>query len=184
MSMQYKATQQHEAQYRRALVSELYRKGNSLNQVTAIISEKLRPGAKPYCKATICADLKRIRQEWRTARLSNMDEKVEHELAVIDQAEAAAWEGWERSIGKYTVKTQETGGGPQGPVNKESIKTEHLAGDPRFLQMVQDCIDKRCKILGLYAAIKSEVDVTGKALFDMVAKARERLQPPPEQSQE
>jgi hypothetical protein len=34
------------------------------------------------------------------------------------------------------------------------------AGDPRFLAGIQWCIEQRCKILGLLAAVKNEL--TGK----------------------
>ena len=63
--------------------------------------------------------------------VSDFNQRKAEELAKIDNVEREAWVAWTTSKGNQTP-----------------------AGDPRFLQNVQWCIQKRCKILGLDAAEK------------------------------
>jgi hypothetical protein len=79
------------------------------------------------CQQQISYDLKVLQQRWQEAAAADVATKKALELGRVDHLEAVAWEAWGRSCqaGKGQV------------------------GDPRFLDKVSQCIDLRCKILGL-----------------------------------
>jgi hypothetical protein len=102
-------------------------------------------------------DIKAIRADWRANTRWNFEEKQNLELARLDQVELEAWKGWARTIGKVKTVRQEVDS--QG--KKRLVTTiEHQAGDPRFLEVVRNCVRTRCEILGLNAPI--EARITGR----------------------
>lgn len=126
----------------------------------------------------------KLREEWKKERLNNMDEAKNVELQRIDRLETKYWEAWERSI-EETKKTKNKqratprrtdGGGTEMSVltaDKE-IMTEERLGDPRYLEGVRWCIDKRCKILGLDAPINANVNHSGTVVNRTVFKTKIR----------
>jgi transposase len=119
-------------------------------------------------QATVCRDLQALQASWLDSALMNFDEAKAHELAKVDRLEREYWQAWERSCEnaetitrkvKGRMERRETDDGEfiaEQPA--EATKTSKgQAGDPRFLQGVQWCIDKRCKIMGIDAPQKVEV---------------------------
>lgn len=105
----------------------------------------------------VSLDLKRIRQKWLESTLRDFNEAKAQELAKIDQAERQAWRGWTRSLrDAETVKVTEEG----EDAGKRVVTTKGQAGDPRFIELVLKCIERRCKLLGLDAPVRS--DITGQ----------------------
>ncbi len=149
-------------QKRRVTVSEMYLAGKTQYQIALEVG---------VTRQQISQDLKRIRQEWRSSTLHNFDEKVGLELAKLDQVEHDAWVAWGDSIGTHVVTTQKNG--EHGL--ETTIRTEKLAGDPRYLHIILDCVEKRCKMLGLFAAVKSSVEVTSYTLQELVNRRRQKL---------
>ncbi len=103
-----------------------------------------------YTQPQICYDLKIIRKRWMESSVSDFNQRKAEELAKIDNVEREAWVAWTTSKGNQTP-----------------------TGDPRFLQNVQWCIQKRCKILGLDAIEKlmltsSDLEATGQAIGEIV----------------
>jgi hypothetical protein len=106
-------------------------------------------------------DLKILQKRWQESALAHLDAKKAQELARLDHLEAVAWSAWERScqdaetITSSTVKGRVSKEGATLPdLQKVSTMTKHQAGDPRFLEHVYRCIDKRCEVLGLNAPKK------------------------------
>jgi hypothetical protein len=63
---------------------------------------------------------------------------------------------------------------PKSPTRKASVRREGQAGDPRFLERIQKCIDQRCAILGLgeeQAALKA-ASLGLATLLDQARQAR------------
>jgi hypothetical protein len=112
---------------------------------------------------TVHHDISCAREEWRTRAADAIDELKKRELSRIDQLETEAWKGWLRSIGKTKIIRTESGTGSQGPINKTSETVEKKAGDPRFLEQVNRCIESRRKILGLDAPNKIGFGADGSA---------------------
>lgn len=116
--------------------------------------------------ATVSRDIKFLQSEWQQSALVDIDAAKAKELAKVDRLEREYWEAWERSCQDAETVTQKTKGVVQRKQDEdgkfvaerpaEATKTSKgQAGDPRFLQGVQWCIDKRCKILGIDAPMKS-----------------------------
>jgi hypothetical protein len=94
------------------------------------------------------------------------EQGVKPELDRIDHLEREAWDAWERSkrhrlVSVSGIEEKSTGSAaddrPAAPTEtrtrEETRKTDQV-GDPRFLEKVAWCIDQRCKILGLHAAVR------------------------------
>ncbi len=111
----------------RAEIARLYLSGTLQVNIAAEIG---------VSQQQISYDLKIIRQQWLDSALRDFDEARSRELAKIDNLEITYWQAWQRVEGQTRV-------GPQ-------------LGDLRFLQGVQWCIDRRCKLLGLDAPDRME----------------------------
>lgn len=107
-------------------------------------------------------DLKVIQREWKEETAFDLDSFKALQLAKLDHLERRSWESFEKSKkrfhqvivkGKATKNKQESGGGDP---DEMIVKTETRNGDPQFLEKILSCIDKRCKILGLYSPDKIE----------------------------
>jgi hypothetical protein len=104
----------------------------------ARVAEKLLHGRRQYeiaeeeqCDpATISRDIAAIREELRTRSAKDLAEAKIETLEKIALLERVAWSAWHES------------------------KLPGRPGDPRYLRVVQDCFEERCKILGLYAPEK------------------------------
>ncbi|MFA5150268.1 MAG: ECF-type sigma factor [Candidatus Omnitrophota bacterium] len=132
-------------------VASLYLKG----VIQADIADQLG-----ISQSTVSKDLKLIQSEWAVARINDIDERKRIELAKIDNLELTYWDGWKRSQENAEVETTKLKGrDADKPTDLEKTKrVEGQVGDPRFLQGVANCIDKRCELLGLNAP--KNVDVT------------------------
>jgi hypothetical protein len=102
----------------------------------------------------ISNDLKEIRRRWRESTIRDFDQIKDEQLQKIDLMESEAWAAWIRSCGNRTVELEETTLSDKGDTVKSATKKEKLIGDPRFLQMIDTCILRRCKILGIDAEVK------------------------------
>ena len=123
---------------RRERVAKLYLEGHNQQAIADRVS---------CCVATVCKDLKALQAEWRENAESDFSDKMATEIAKLDKIEATAWEGFRDS--KETVET-----------NTNGATIKKTAGEPRFLVIIQNCIDKRCKILGIDAP--GRVELSGK----------------------
>jgi hypothetical protein len=120
-------------------------------------------------QSLVSRDLMWVRERWLENLLEGFDAKKAQELARLDHLEAEAWDAWKRSrqVREVTIAETMEGGeflGPDGrplsmtPRRVARVRREVQVGDPRFMDVVDRCIDKRCKILGLYAAKRVRVD--------------------------
>ena len=113
---------------------------------------------------TVSRDLKALQGNWLQSALLDFNEAKAQQLAKIDRLEREYWEAWARSCEDAETVRQE--GGPKSkdgkllPPDKVVRTSKGQAGDPRFLQGVQWCIDRRCKILGVDAP--QALELTGK----------------------
>lgn len=99
-------------------------------------------------QATISLDLKAIHAEWLESAVRDLDARKAMELAKVDEVERQAWVAWARSMENAETKREKVKIGADG----ETIKiSKGQAGDPRFLDAVLKCVERRCKILGVEA---------------------------------
>jgi predicted transcriptional regulator len=128
---------------RRKRVAELYLAG--LTQWET--AEKLG-----VVQSTVSKDLAVIRGEWLASALQDFDARKAEELAKVDRLERVALDAWERSCRDAVSVATTTGrtdkeGAPLPDQVTTTVKGQ--AGDPRFLERVAWCVNKRCEILGL-----------------------------------
>lgn len=106
-------------------------------------------------QSTVSRDLKALQDEWRRERVMDINEAKQKELAKIDVLELTYWEAWERSKENAETETTKMQGaavaGAQPTHVEKQKRVEGQVGDPRFLQGVERCIERRCKILGIDA---------------------------------
>ena len=107
-------------------------------------------------QSQISRDLATIQRRWRESSIVDIYEAKQRELERIDVLEREYWQAWEASKGEQSRSTASK----TGDVARAQVVKYESAGDPRFLAGIQWCIEQRCKILGLLAAVKNEL--TGK----------------------
>jgi len=139
---------------------------------------------------TISRDLKVLKKRWMKEAVEDIDQAKGEVLREIQEARRVAWEGYEKSLDDFKskiIKGRGLGKDSQGKTTGESIeqtiKTEDRNGDPRFLEVVMKCIDRRCKLMGLDAPDKHEH--TGKGggpiqIEEQRAAVEERLKNDPD----
>lgn len=128
---------------RRAIVSDMYLKGYQ----QTVIAKKVG-----VTQQQVSYDLKILMQQWKAEQLKNIDEMVTAELIKINKLEVEYYEAWEKSKGKDT--TIKRSGKIEKPEFIQQVENSNF-GDPRYLAGVQWCVNKRCELLGLNAAVKT-----------------------------
>lgn len=128
-------------------IAELYLRG--INQHTIAAELGISQGQ-------VSLDLKSIRKEWLDSSLFDFNARQAEELAKIDNLEATYWTAWERSLKDVSTKTKRAfkSLASEASSNEISETVQQKTGDPRYLEGIRWCIDKRCEILGLNAPIK------------------------------
>jgi hypothetical protein len=94
---------------------------------------------------TVSRDLAEIRKAWLEEAVKDVSEVKAKELARIDAAEEQAWRAWMKSQeDAHTLRSRTRG------TDDETVKvSKGQAGDPRFLELILKCVQKRCEILGI-----------------------------------
>lgn len=151
-----------ELQDRRRKVWYMRLRGMSLKEIAAAIRAE---AGGTYSIATAGKDIEAVRQEWRAEQSASVDEWVNEQLAELELLREQAMAEWERSK-LQTKSLKEESSAKDG--EKTTITIEERLGDPRYLSVVQDCIEKRAKLLGLYKPEKRELlGPNGKPLVSL-----------------
>ncbi len=140
-----------EAEKQREQISALYLKGRTQYS----IADELQ-----ISRAMVAYDLKVIQDRWHKSTTMNLDDAKARELAKIDKLEATYWEAWERSCEMREATMTEQRKTDDGSETKASLRHENRDGNPAFLAGVMQCIERRCRLLGIDAPVKAEL--TGK----------------------
>jgi hypothetical protein len=131
---------------RRAQVANLYLRG--FRRQTEIANQL------GVDRATVSRDLKVIKERWKDSAVRDLDEAREQELDRLAIIEQEAWVAWEASKKARETSTTEQITGADGERLKAGIRKEAQTGDPRYITIIQSCVDQRCKLLGLNAPQK------------------------------
>jgi hypothetical protein len=164
---------------RRLAVMDQYMRGS--NQYTLAAKHGVT-------QQTISKDLAWVRKLWVKNTMLDMDEAKAREVAKLDNLELMYLEEWQRSKQTFSktrhIKTAKSRPSRRKTKEGELLEqetekyaedfeeTEERAGDPRYLQGAERCVEQRCKILGLYAATK--VEATGKDGKDLIPPASDQ----------
>lgn len=164
----------HVKQGRMVIVADLYKRGWSIRKIADEV--KARMGTTCSTK-TIWNDINDLLKEWQAARIQDTDARLQLELERIDDCVAELWEQWDKSKEDWTrehnkrigvpVAASDGNGGQDGQQTEiQTVKREHMEenvvglGNPAYIAEIRQQLAERRKLLGLYAATKSEV--TGK----------------------
>lgn len=105
--------------------------------------------------------INKIINEWKNSDLININEHKKKELEKLNVIESEAWQAWHNSTKEKLTKIARN----KNEVTEKTVKSEDNYGNSIFLKIVLDCIDKRCKILGLNAPVqasaKLKAEITG-----------------------
>ena len=151
---------------RRNRVLEAYRDGLRLYEIAE---------AESVSRVTIWSDLRWVHEQLISRSVGAFEQRMVRELQTLAWIENEATEAWEQSK-LYAQATKVTSekvlDADRQLVGTEKVKTQAVrkgqCGDPRFLSQIADCVDKRCKLFGLYAPEKKDINISQ-------AKRRERL---------
>lgn len=144
---------------RRRKVADLYLHGKTQWEIAAEFGVN---------QSVISRDLKALLSEWLKASLVDIDELKARELMKIDHLELEYITAWDRSKGRKEITSTERTDAGNVQKGKAIIKHEERDGNPAFLQGIQWCIDKRCKLLGLDAPTqaKMDTDIVFRVIYD------------------
>lgn len=161
----------HIKEGRMVIVADLYKRGWSIKK----IAEEVRARMNTTCSTrTIWNDIQSLLEEWRATRIHDTDQRLQLELERIDDCVAELWEQWDKSKEDWVrehnrrvgvpVSTEGNGNGEATEivtVKRENV-TENIVGlgNPAYMAEIRQQLAERRKLLGLYAATKTEV--TGK----------------------
>lgn len=146
--------------------SDLFIKGYSYREIKIRLDEDLKRRGLTYTISfqLIYQDLQQLLIEWKKERFDNIDKYVDKELKTLDRLEAESWQAWERStLTKEKKKERKNSDRPKNVQAEErnadyygynETTTETLSGDPRFLDMILKCQQRRAKLLGYDAPVK------------------------------
>lgn len=149
---------QDEIRRDRAIVAEMYLKGETQHDIAAYLEERRDYN---YNRSKVANDIQRLRETWEQSALMDFHRRRAQELAKIDLLEQEYWEAWEESREPYQERTvegepaanEELNGHP-GALDVDEVsytRKEPKSGNPQFLRGIQWCINKRCELLGLDA---------------------------------
>jgi hypothetical protein len=120
---------------RRLKVEELFSRGMSLSHISIELGVP---------KSQVTRDFQHIRQQRQDIYAEDLNLARQEELARIAQIQQKAWLAWDRSCqdaGPVKITWTIHGALPHA--------RQGLAGDPRFLTILLDCVKQRRAILGL-----------------------------------
>lgn len=163
------ARRNHLKEGRKEIIAPLYKRGWSI----AKIAEEVKTRMNTTCSTrTVWNDINELLDEWRAARIQDVDQRLQLELERIDDAVQELWEQWDKSKEDYVRERNKRIGVPAPTDNNGeaseivTVKRENnsesviMLGNPAYIAEIRQQLAERRKLLGLYAATKTEV--TGK----------------------
>lgn len=142
---------------RQQRVAELYCQQKTQYEIAEIVG---------VTQACVCGDLGELRQRWLANSQMNMTERLSKEIATLDNLERIAMDAWLRSCEdaeeitttksppRLNIKLKDGDTlkkkTPAKPtVTSEITKVKGQSGNPAFIAEARQCVEKRCKLLGL-----------------------------------
>lgn len=132
----------------RETIAKLYMQGKSQYEIAEVINAQY---SFTITQQQVSSDLKVIRDRWLESSIRDFDAAKSEQLAKIDLMESEAWEAWDKSKETAKVITRKQGGKNAGEV---TTRIERQTGNPAYLNIVDRCIERRCRLLGLDAELK------------------------------
>lgn len=148
-----------EREVRAPTVAKMYLRGMSHRAIASALKIDFK---------TVGKDIEHCRKIWRENSLKSFEAHLAEQLAKLDQAEAAAWNGWERSqLDDVQTSTEETETA-DGPIMKTKMSKRGQSGQAAFIATVTKIVELRCKLLGLLDKDAAEQSIA-TANFNVVS---------------
>jgi len=144
------------------IVAPMYLRGKTHTEICEALN-KVRP--YKLSRSQITLDIKELNRRWQKQCNEAVTAVKARQLAVIDEVERAAWEAFERSLQASQRTTQESEAEPvEGKPDLQKkkrarVQRENRDGDPRWLDIVMRCVERRCKIIGVDAPTRGAIDL-------------------------
>lgn len=172
---------------RKAIEAPLYKRGWSIARITEEVRERLNTSCSTR---TVWNDINELLEEWRTARINDIDERLQLELERIDDAVSELWEQWDKSKEDWVREHNKRVGVPvpagdgknQDGESTEivTVKRENVSenvvglGNPAYIAEIRQQLAERRKLLGLYAPEKRELEHKGGLAVSMTREEIEQ----------
>lgn len=159
----------HIKQGRMVIVAELYKRGWTIRRIAAEVSARMNITCSTR---TVWNDVQDLLKEWRETRIDDVDARLQLELERIDDCVSELWDQWEKSkedwIREHNKKVgvpvpANDGEGGDGPSEITTIRRENMTenvvglGNPAYIAEIRNQLSERRKLLGLYAATRTEI---------------------------
>lgn len=131
---------------RRQAVARLYLRGQTQHEIAAQVGVD---------QGTVSRDLAAIQKQWKSSAVAAIDELKAQQLAKVDALERTYWEAWERSCKPRETNIAKMVDG-KGERKEATTHKEGRDGNPKFLEGVLKCIERRCQLLGIDAPKRLE----------------------------
>jgi len=151
----------------RNVITPLYLKGYSLREIANRCTEAT---GRSISFVTVRSDVKAILKAFQANRDDMIQYNLTIELEKINVLELEYWQVWEKSKAdrkRKSVKKKTVVNTNSKLVKKPMEETTEYndtemvnMGDPRYLTGIQWCIEQRCKLLGIGAPTKIDVNNT------------------------
>lgn len=162
----------------RALIAELYLTGDYTDaQIADFLNN--RPGVGyEISRQTVTVDRRRLLEQLQEEGKEHTGVWLQEEIFRLNVVEREAWEAWKKSTEQSKIVKEieellkDKDGLPFNGSNYELVKSkietviQDSVGDPNFLKIVLDCVEKRSRLRGLYkfqARIETDTEVRVKA---------------------
>lgn len=139
--------------------AKLWRQGMTEWGMVAWVKQN-RVGLYTLSRSMIHIDIVEIKSRWRQQASASVGDRIAEQLASIDAQEQSAWKAWHASVGEIKEVTKEAIEGGTGADKriKAVVKTHTSPGDPRYLSIIQGCVEARNRLLGL---AKNKIEISG-----------------------
>lgn len=151
--------------------------GKTYREIAQIVKERLGLKEAPDHK-TILNDWNAITAEWKAERISDVEAIKEHELKCIQNNIEIAYNAWIKTLTDNELKQEKKKGslGVDGKVSTkdvERIVKENINyGNPSYLAEIRANEIERRKILGVYSAVKQDVNVSQVRIIELPNNGR------------
>jgi len=126
-------------------------------------------------QSTIWRDLDYFERRWREGLPHHGYNTLAEEIDRLHYLEGEAWKAWKRSEKTVTMESTYDGDVDEKARPKSSRKiVKSKAGDGRFLQLIAQCIMRRCQLLKFY----STEDIDGQDIaekFEIMCQAKQGI---------
>lgn len=145
----------------RLFISEQFLKGFTIREISENLNKRNEAQGYDYTlvHSMVAYDIKKVLEEWRENRKQYIDLLMERDLQKLEMIERECWDAWQASKNSTKKTTIKGGAIKDGQVTGGTLdkrEMEDSNGDPRYIDRIFQCMDRRRELLGYGSAKKIE----------------------------